>query len=189
MKKFALIFLSLLMAVSFCACGSNDEVLVENGQKLAGKQAGNEAVSYSFAYPEEWELIRDDGVVEIQYDCNESDAIAEYATLTVLTFTLTDTEQTALQYWESQKPEVESVFNEFKELDTEAYDTEDKYIDGAPALKVKYSAKMNDRTYVSDQIIVCRYGEVFLITLVAPEDYFESVSSALSVVKNSIDFE
>ncbi|MBR2900886.1 MAG: hypothetical protein IKC39_01435, partial [Clostridia bacterium] len=64
----------------------------------------------------------------------------------------------------------------------------DKYLDDAPALKVKYSSKMNDRTYVSDQIICCRYGEVFLITLVAPEEYYESVSNVIGSVKDNFNF-
>lgn len=188
MKKLLLVLLSILTVSAFCACGNDGEVIAADGQKLAGIDAGSNAVDYSFAYPGEWEMIRNDGVIEIQYDCNESDAIAEYATLTVLAFTLPDDVQTAKEYWESQKDETASVFQEFSLLDTQEYNTEDKYVGGTPALKVKYSGKMNGRTYVSDQIILCRYGDVYLITLVAPEEYYESVSSALTVVKDSIKF-
>ena len=188
MKRFLLIFISCLMVFSLCACDSSDPAVAGEGQKLAGRDAGNEAVQYSFAYPEEWELFRNDGVVEIQYDCNESDAVAEYATITVLGFTLSDSDQTAKEYWAEQKPEAESVFTDFKELDIEEYDTAEKYLDDAPAMKVKYSGKMNDRTYISDQIICCRLGEVYLVTLVVPEEYYDSVSSALMSVKDSFKF-
>lgn len=189
MKRFLLVLLSFLMLVTFCSCAAdNGEVIAADGQKVAGKEAGNNAVDYSFAYPDEWSVARNDGVVEIQTDCNASDAVAEYATITVLAFTLSDTAQTAKEYWESQKEETASVFTDFKELDVEEYNSEDKYLDDAPALKVKYSGKMNGRTYISDQIICCRMGEVYLITLVTPEEYYDDVSSALSVVKDSFKF-
>lgn len=188
MKKFLLILLSVLMVVSVSACDSSDPTVAGEGQKLAGKDAGNTAVQYSFAYPEEWDVYRNDGVIELQIDCNQSDAIAEYATITVLAFTLADSNQTAKEYWESQKPEAESVFQEFKELDINEYNEEGKLLDDAPAIKVKYSGKMNGRTYISDQIICCRMGEVYLVTLVVPEEYYEDVASALITVKESFKF-
>ncbi|MBR6754315.1 MAG: hypothetical protein IKM22_00085 [Clostridia bacterium] len=187
MKRFFIIVLAFLTLLSFASC-NREQTEVTDGMKLAGKDAGNEAVGYSFTYPEEWEIVRNDGVVEIQFDCNPSDAVAEYATLTVLAFTLPQSDMTAKDYWESHKTEVEKAFADFKQLDTVEYNEPDKYLDDAPALKVKYSSKMNDRTYVSDQIICCRYGEVFLITLVAPEEYYESVSNVIGSVKDNFNF-
>lgn len=188
MKKFLLILLSALMIFALCACDSSDPTVAGEGQKLAGKDAGNNAVQYSFVYPEEWEMYRNDGVIELQIDCNLSDAVAEYASMTVLAFNLANSEQTAKEYWEEQKIEAQSVFKEFKELDIKEYGEPENYLDDAPAIKVKYSAKMNDRTYISDQIICCRMGEVYLITLVAPEEYYENVESALITVKESFKF-
>lgn len=184
MKKFLLILISLIMTISCCACGSSsDEIIAEDGTKLAGKQAGNNAVTYSFAYPEEWEMFRNDGVIEIQKDCNESDALIDPATITTLVFTLGDANMGAKNYWEDQKDETEALFQEFKELDTE-----ETQLDGTIAYKVKYSAKMNGRTYISEQIICCRLGEVFLITLVAPEQYHDDCTSALYAVRDSFKF-
>lgn len=184
MKRFLLILISLLTAFSCCACSSsNGEIVAEDGTKLAGKQAGNEAVSYSFTYPEEWELFRNDGVIEIQKDCNESDTVIEYATITTLVFTLNDSEMGAKNYWDSQKADTEALFEEFKELDTE-----ETQLDGTVAYKVKYSGKMNGRTYISEQIICCRLGEVFLVTLVAPEQYHDDCTSALYSIRDSFRF-
>ncbi len=187
MKRFLLIILSLLTVVSLCACGG-DQTEVVDGMKLAGKDAGNNAVDYSFTYPESWELIRNDGVIEIQLDCNESDAIAEYATLTVLVFTLSDSNMTAKEYWEDHKTETEKVFSEFNVLETEEYNSQEKYLDDAPAYRVKYSSKMNDRTYVSDQIICCRYGAVYLITLVTPDEYYDKAKDVVNAVKDNFKF-
>ena len=190
MKRFVLILLALLTVASLCACGTknNGDFITADGQKAAGREAGNAAVDYSFAYPEEWTIARNDGVVEIQTDCNLSDAVAEYATVTVLAFTLPDGVETAKQYWETQEQDTASVMTEYKLLDTKEYTEADQYLDDTPAMKVKYSGKMNGRTYISDQIICCRYGEVYLITLVVPEEYYESVSSVVSVVKDSFKF-
>lgn len=184
MKRFLIILLALVSTLSLFACGSNEELIAEDGKKLAGRQDGNNAVYYSFTYPEEWDMIRNDGIIELQKDCNESDAVAEYATITTLVYTLSDSNQLAKQYWEEQKPEHEKLFEDYKELDTA--ETE---LGGTVAYKVKYSGKMNGRTYVSEQIICCRLGEVFLVTLVAPENYHDGVSPALQAIRESFIFE
>ncbi len=183
MKRFLIILTALVMMVSMVSCGNSEEVVAQDGQKIAGRDAGNEAVAYSFAYPEEWEIARNDGVVEIQFDCNASDAIAEYATMTVLGFSLSDSNVGAKDYWEEHKKEVESVFDDFELLDTE--ETE---LDGTIAYKVKYSCTMNERTHISEQIICCRFGEVYLVTLVSPEEYHDDVKDMLKTVRESFRF-
>ena len=183
MKRLLLILISIITVFSFCSCSAVDEVVAEDGTKLAGKQAGNDAVTYSFAYPEEWEMFRNDGVIELQKDCNESDAIIEYATITTLVFTLGDSNMGAKNYWEDQKADTAALFQDYKELDTE--ETE---LDGTVAYKVKFSGKMNGRTYISEQIICCRLGEVFLLTLVSPEQYHDNCTSALYSIRDSFKF-
>lgn len=184
MKRFLIFVLAIATLFSFCACSNNDEYIVEDGLKLAGKQAGNNGVDYTFTYPEEWTMIRNDGVIELQYDCNKSDMLAEYATITTLVFKLSESGMGAKDYWDSQKPEHEKLFQEYKDLDEK--ETE---LGGTIALKVKYSGKMKDRIYVSEQIICCRGSQVFLVTLVAPEEYHDSVSSALEAVRKNFKYE
>ena len=185
MKRFLVFALAVLTVCSLFACsGNNGEVVVEDGLKLAGRQAGNEAVYYTFTYPEEWSMIRNDGVIELQYDCNQSDMVAEFATITTLVFQLSENGMGAKDYWASQKPEHEGLFQEYKDLDEK--ETE---LGGTVALKVKYSGKMNGRTYVSEQIICCRGSEVYLVTLVAPADYHDSVSNALEEVRKNFKYE
>lgn len=207
MKRFILILMSLLMAASLCACGG-DSAEAGEGQVLAGKDAGNEAVHYSFAYPESWELVRNDGTIELQIDCNEGASVIDYATITVQAFSLNseDSDLSAEEYWDKYKSDYEQIFVEkndkgeyvssFKQLDLDYYgetatpdDTELPKLYDSPAIKVKYSGTLNERTYISDQIICCRYGSVYFITLVVPEAYYENVSSALTTIKESFVFQ
>ncbi len=189
MKRFILTVIAFVMMFTLCACGNGDgETVLGEGLKLAGRETGNEAVEYSFTYPEEWEICRNDGVIELQYDCDESEMTAQYATISVLSFDLADANQTAKSYWEQHEKEVESIYSDYKLLDTEEYNEEGKMLDDSPALKVKYSGKINDREYVNEQVICCRYGSVYLITLVVPEEYTEKVTGVLGTVINNFNF-
>lgn len=189
MKKLLILALTLIMTFSFCSCSNQgDEIIVGDGLKLAGLDAGNKAVEYSFTYPENWSMIRNDGVIEIQFDCNESAMYAEYATLSVLTFGLDDASKTAKAYWTDHEKQLQGIYTDYKLLDTEEYAEKDKYLDDVPALKVKYSGKINDITYVNEQIVACRYGKVFLITLVVPENGVEKVEGVMDVIKKDFKF-
>ena len=189
MKKLLLIALAVIMTLSFTACsGNSDEIIVEDGLKLAGFDAGNKAVQYSFTYPEAWSLIRNDGVIEIQIDCNESAMYAQYATVSVLTFGLSDVSQTAKAYWTEHEKQLQGIYTEYKLLDTKEYSDKDKYLDDVPALKGKYSGKLNEKVYINEQIVACRYGNVYLITLVVPEEHYENVSTVIESIKQNFRF-
>ncbi len=189
MKRLLLLALALIMTLAFCACsGSSDEIILEDGLKLAGVDAGNKAVQYSFTYPEIWTMIRNDGVIEIQLDCDDSARFAKYATVSVLSFGLSDVTQAAKPYWAEHEKQVQGIYADYKLLDTKEYDTEDKYLDDVPALKVKYSGKLNDITYINEQLIACRNGNVYLITLVVPEEHYEKAQGVIESVKQNFKF-
>ena len=189
MKKTLIIVLTFIMLLAFCACSDDSgEIIVAQGLKLAGNQAGNQAVEYSFTYPEEWSLIRNDGVIEIQYDCNESNMYAQYATVSVLSFSLQDPTTAAKPYWTEHEKQLQTIYTDYKLLDTKEY-TEDKdLLDDVPALKVKYSGKINEITYVNEQIIACREGQVYLITLVVPEESYEKVEYTMDTIRSEFTF-
>ncbi len=189
MKRFILALISIMLAFSLCACGgSESEIVVQDGMKLAGRDAGNDAVQYNFTYPEEWELVRNDGVIELRFDCDDSAATAQYATVTSLTFTLKDASQTAKTYWTEHEKQIQGIYTDYKLLDTEEYTEADKYLDDSPAIKVKYQGAINGITYVNEQLICCRYGEVFLITLVVPEQFADKTSGVMASIKDNFKF-
>lgn len=189
MKRFLLVLISAILVLSLCACaGSENEVVVQDGMKLAGNSAGNKAVQFDFTYPEQWVLVRNDGVIELQYDCDESAATARYATVTVLTFTLADSSKTAKSYWADHEAEIKGIYSDYKLLDTEEYTEAENYLGDSPAIKVKYQGAVNGTTYVNEQIICCRYGEVFLITLVVPEEFAEKTNGVMASIKENFKF-
>jgi hypothetical protein len=189
MKKLLILALTLIMTFCFCSCSNQgDEIIVGDGLKLAGLDAGNKAVEYSFTYPENWSMIRNDGVIEIQFDCDDSSMYAKYATVSVLTFGLSDATQTAKAYWTDHEKQLQSIYSDFKLLDTKEYTEKDDLLDGTPALKVKYSGSLNEKVYINEQIVACRYGKVFLITLVVPEESYEKVENVIDVVKKNFKF-
>ncbi|MBR6562599.1 MAG: hypothetical protein IKK70_01520 [Clostridia bacterium] len=189
MKRSFAIILSLLMLLTLASCSRTDEISAGDGMKLAGRSAGNEAVEYSFQYPEEWTLVRNDGVVEIQLDCEPSDAVARYANVAVLSFGLKDANETAKQNWEKYEETVKSVYTDYKLLDTEEYDEASEYLDDAPALKVKYSGKIGEIEYLCEQIICCRYGSVYYITLTTPSEYASEVDGVVKSIKDTFEFQ
>ena len=73
-------------------------------------------------------------------------------------------------------------------LDTKEYVEDKDLLDDVPALKVKYSGKINDKTYLNEQIIACREGQVYLITLVVPEESYEKVETVIETVKKDFKF-
>ena len=189
MKRFLLVLISALLALSLCACNNGEsEIVVQDGMKLAGNGAGNEVVQFSFTYPEEWDLVRNDGVIELQYDCDDRATTAQYATATVLTFSLLDASQTAKQYWASYENDVKGIYADYKLLDTEEYNEADKYLDDSPAIKVKYQGSVNGKSYVNEQIICVRYGEVFIISLVTPADFADKTKDVMASFKENFTF-
>jgi hypothetical protein len=189
MKRILIFVLAALLALSLCACGGRgSDIVVQDGMKLAGHDAGNEAVSFNFTYPEEWDLVRNDGVIELQTDCDDSDTTAQYATITVLTFSLVESNKTAKEYWAEHEAEVKGIYSDYKLLDTEEYNDTDKYLDDAPALKVKYQGAINGKSYVNEQIICMRYGELYLITLVTPADFADKTKDTMAAIKANFKF-
>ncbi len=188
MKKVLLVVISALILFSFCACGS-DEQVTPDGMKVAGRDNGNDAVQYTFFYPETWEIVRDTATIEIKFDCNESTAIAEYATISVVGFELTgdDAELTARQYWNDKyKSEVKGLYDNFE---IEKEDGEEISLDETPAIELSYTGDLNGHKYYCNQVICVRYGTAYLITLVVPDENKDKVAGALDTVVKDFKFD
>ena len=179
----------MLMLLSLSACGSEEETVVANGMKLAGKSTGNNAVDFDFTYPDTWTQIRNDGVIEIQYDCDQSAQYQRFATVTVLTFGLENSEMTAKEYWTDYEKQVEALYTDYKAPnEIIELNEKDKYIDDAPAIRAIYGGTLNGKSYTCDQVICCRYGKVYIITMVVPEEFYDSVRNIIDTVIEDFNF-
>lgn len=180
MKKIIAIILALTSLFAFAACGKDGEETVLDGFKMAT----NDAVDYKLIYPDDWEVFEDDGVIGIRLDVNPSDALAEYASVTVTTFGLEDPNELAKAYWEKYEKDIKDAFPSYEKLD----EKDDLKLDGVVALKEKYKATVSETAFVFDQIICVREGNVYLVTLTVKEADYDKVSDAFEKIRENFIF-
>ncbi len=183
MKRFFAAALAFICAFAFFSCGG-DETSAPDGQKAAGRAAGNEAVNYSFFYPEEWEVSENAGVIMLKYNCSSASGVYEYATVSVLTFNLADSSQRARDYWDNYEKDIQKAYSNYEKID----DKEIK-LGGTVALKVKYFLNSDEGRFEFEQVVCCRNGSVYIVTLGAPEKHYESVNSDFGTMIDSFVFE
>lgn len=183
MKRFLTAALALICIFALFAC-SESESEAPDGQKTAGRAAGNEAVNYSFFYPEKWEVAENTGVVMLKFNCSSASGIYEYATMSVLTFNLADSSQGARDYWNGYEKDIQKAYSGYEKID----DKEIK-LGGTVALKIKYFLSKDDGRFEFEQVVCCRNGSVYIVTLGAPEKYYEAVNADFGIMLDSFVFE
>ena len=187
MKRLLAILICIITIFSLCACSDNANV-TPDGMKVAGRGDGNDAVQYTFFYPEDWEIVRNSGTIELKFDCNKSTAVAEYATVSVVAFELSgsDTEMTARQYWNDKyKSEVDGLYENFEIANSDGTEIT---LDDSPAVQLQYSGDINEHKYYCDQVICIRYGTVYLLTLVVPNENKDQVSGVIDTIVKDFEF-
>lgn len=152
MKRFLTAALALICIFALFAC-SESESEAPDGQKTAGRAAGNEAVNYSFFYPEKWEVAENTGVVMLKYNCSSASGIYEYATMSVLTFNLADSSQGARDYWNGYEKDIQKSYSGYEKID----DKEIK-LGGTVALKIKYFLSKDDGRLNSSRLYAAATG-------------------------------
>jgi hypothetical protein len=188
MKRFFALLICILAVFSFCACEDNANV-TPDGKKVAGRDDGNDAVQYTFFYPENWEMVRNSATIELKLDCNQSSGLTQYATISVVGFELTgdDIEMTARQYWNDKY--IEEVKGLYDNFEMENEEGEELSLDEVPALGIEYKGEVAGTKYYCEQVICIRYGTVYIISLVVPDGNQEQVEGALDTVVKDFKFE
>lgn len=188
MKRFFALLICILTVFSFCACEDNANV-TPDGKKVAGRDDGNDAVQYTFFYPENWEMVRNSATIELKLDCNQSSGLTQYATISVVGFELTgdDIEMTARQYWNDKY--IEEVKGLYDNFEMENEEGEELSLDEVPALGIEYKGEVAGTAYYCEQVICIRYGTVYIISLVVPDGNQEQVEGALDTVVKDFKFE
>lgn len=176
----ALVTLIVPLSLASCSKQNTDSQQPENTLK-----AENEAVDYYFYYPDDWQLDRNDGMISIKFNTSQSSKIERYASISVTSFNLINQYQNVNDYWNEYKPKLVKIFdNETIEL----FDEKEITLDGVSAAKKGYKALMNDISYKFVTIICIRYGYVYLITLTAFEEDYNSTVAALDTVISNFHF-
>ena len=199
MKRAIAAALLLTLCLPFlCACTGRG---IENSENtvIAGRQAGNEAVEYSFAYPDDWELAENSGIILIRKDTDLSDQYARYASLNVLTFTLSDASAGAYDYWKSYKEMLAETYKDFELIGgpekeesgsgADGRDGEEINLGDTVARKVRFAASVTDVKYLYEQVICCRNGYVYIITFTSTNDDYDKIKDVMDTVLGTFTFD
>ena len=179
--RIAVLLLSALLVVTLLSACSKKEQDPLEGCLLAG----NEAVDYTFCYPDDWELDRNDGMIAVKYNVGERGAIA-YASVSVQAFELEAHNTGANAYWDDYRKQLEDVYGDKIAF---ASEKEQTTLGGVVANRNSYTLKLSDVTYAFDQVVCVRNGTVYLVTLTVPETRKDAVAEAFATVLNTFAFQ
>ncbi len=186
MKRFVAIILAFaiqivpMLTLTSCSDQNTDPQQPENTQK-----AENKAVDYYFYYPDDWQLDQNSGVISIKYNTSQTSKHERYAGISVTSFNLTDQNQSVNAYWDAYQPDLIEMFDK----DTfKLFDEKEITLDGIAAARKGYKASKNNISYKFVTVICIRYGYVYLITLTAFEEDYDSTVAALDTVIGNFHF-
>ena len=178
---FILLLIILLSSAVFSSC----QISTEPSSAPEGcKKAANEAVDFAFYYKDTWTLDRTDGMLSVKYNVGNS-LSQQYATISAQAFNLADTSQGANDYWDRYKTELQAAYGTLVSFQNEKLETK---LGGVIANRNRYTIVMSDVSYLFDQVLCVRYGNVYIVTLCAPESNYQSVVDGFDTVVSSFRF-
>ncbi len=186
-SRYAVFLPALLLAFLLClalllaSCSKPEE----SGLPEGCLRAENEATDYTFCYPEEWEIDRNDGMISVKYNVGERGAIA-YASVSVQAFSLEKKDTGANGYWDEYRKQLEDVYGEKLTFSAEKEQTS---LGGVIANRNRYTLRLTDVTYAFEQVICIRNGTVYLVTLTVPEQRKDAVTEAYETILSTFAFE
>lgn len=190
MKKTVKLCVVAALSLSLlCSCseapnqGSSENYNVAQAEFGDTVTTENKYVGYTFEYPKDWTVARNDGMVAVK---SSEDDPNERVTISCTSYSSPDPTLAVLPYWDGDgtdenpgyyKKMQETLggrFEEISRIETELGDT------GAPALKVVYSAEIADKTYMFGQVISIYDGTIFTFTYTALPDIYKAWEPALT---------
>ncbi|PKM63023.1 MAG: hypothetical protein CVU97_02370 [Firmicutes bacterium HGW-Firmicutes-21] len=180
-KRISIILLAVtLLFLSACSGKSNDEESMPEGTK----KAANEAVDYYFYYPSNWVLDRNDGMISIRYNTSLSSKFETYASVSVISFTLSNPNQRVNEYWEENVDDIKQTFGV-----EDIYAEKETTLSGVVAARKEYKGSLGDTAVNFAQIICIRKGVVYLVTFTASEADYNATVGAFETVIGNFHFE
>lgn len=147
-------------------------------------EASSEALDFMFYFKDTWTLDRSDGMLSVKYNVGNS-LSKQYATVSAQAFNLSDSNQGANEYWDSYKTQMQNAYGEMISFQTEKLETS---LGGVIANRNRYAIVMDGVSYLFDQVICIRYGNVYLVTLTVPEDQYQAVVDGFDTVLTHFRF-
>lgn len=171
-----------------CSCskapnnGTSQNYSVAQGTLENVTATENEYVDYTFEYPGDWTIIRNDGMIAVQ---SSEEKVSDRVSISCTTFSV-DPNLTVLEYWDGDGTEEkigyyakmkETIGGDFKEISRTELELGNT---GAPALMVTYSATTVDMTYQFSQVVSIISGDVYTFTYTALPERFEEWKPAFT---------
>ena len=182
MKRTTLLLMLLCLCLVLASCGKTE---TPTDAPEGCLRAGNEATDFTFCYPNTWQLDRNDGMIAVKTNVGSSGTKA-YASISVMAFTLEDSNQGAANFWDKHKEDLTDTYGEKIAYTEEKKELE---LDGNKACLCRYSIKLSDVTYLYEQIFCVRYGQVYILTLTYPEGTQDGVTEGWKTVQETFVFE
>lgn len=182
MKKGTLLILCVLLAAMlFTSCSTNT---VDPSVPEGYLRAGNDAVDYTFLYPNTWTLDRDDGMIGIKYNVGNN-LTQRYASISTQAYSLEDANMGANDYWDMYKADIQTAYGNLVSFQAEKVETE---LGEVVANRNRYVITMDAINYLFEQVICVRYGNVYIVTFTTPEENYSEIVSNFDDVLTSFQF-
>jgi hypothetical protein len=170
---------AVLVSIMMCGCSSEDTDGVEAPDGTVG--VTNDAVHFSFCYPQNWQCDRNDGMISVS-----PLGTGSKASISVHEGSAMSEAVNPVDYWSKSKAELESSGNECTFIEKK-----EMTLDGVTACQAVYDMKINGKVYKVSQIFAYNYVDsshrMFTITFTGTsEDYSNNdiVSAYKTVVDN-----
>ena len=177
MKKIIALCLSVILCLSFAACGEKNDIDVPMGMMLASDKNVPE---YVLMVPNDWTIESATGTTTAYYKDNLSGSVL--ATFSA-TFNMVQDGATLENYFDTYKTEFAAVFGEAENV--EANDT---LLDGKPAKEYVYSATFGENEYKFWQVICFNEGIIYTLTYSATAQYFDNYAEDMSLILGNFYF-
>lgn len=160
-KTIALVLLLTLVAgILLTSCGKN-EPSAPSGMKTAS----GEGCDFYLFVPESWTVDFSTAAAGAYYSKNDPSSVS------VTAWVLEHTDDTIDMWWDMNKGEIASVFNDFALVSEE-----NTTVDGLYAKKYIYTASLGEFKYKFMQVATIKNATVYLLTYTATESTFDSHS-------------
>lgn len=167
-----------IAAIIACSC----LLLSSCGEKYTEASNGysiteNQFVDYTFEYPEDWQLIRNDAMIAVK---------PENANVS-LSCTIFEPDNPAMlvnEYWDGYFKTYKETFGDKLEIISD----EETVLCDVPAKDITYTSEIVGDTYTFNQIVAVRNGTVYTLTYTAKPDEFDTYKSAVTHAVTSFRF-
>ena len=177
MKKIIALCLSLIICLSFAACGEKNDIDVPMGMMLASNP---DVPEYVLMVPNDWTIETSTGTTTAYYKDNLSGSVL--ATFSA-TFNMIGDGVTLENYFDTYKTEFASVFGA-----PENVEINDSLLDGKPAKEYIYTAKFGNDEYKFWQVICFHEGIIYTLTYSATAQYFDNYAEDMSLILGNFYF-